>query len=226
MAFLDNIYSGKYYRYKTMTSDEIPATRIRLQHLYFYNFLIAVLITAVCFVLVSVIAGNLLNIKKSADTMSFYKLWSILAPSATTTLILGFAFAALIRTSRLQNPKYVRHAIRSFPWVIGSVQGGLLLVNLDNDEMDHNPKAMAMAQLASISNITSGEKALENLLQDGPFKKLSLKKGIKSDIEAYYILSVCEILHEQAHIGNTAFFSSPTPLEQYIKINHQKEEVK
>ena len=226
MAFLDNIYSGKYYRYRTLTTEEIPAARTRLQHQYFYNFIISSLLTSIVFVLISIIIGKLMDIRHSTNIIRFYKIWNTLMPSLATTLIFSFAFITLLRTRHLKYIEHVKHAIRSFPWVIGSVQGGLLLVNLDIDNMDCDPKAEAMTQLSSISNIAYGQKTLTALLQYGPFKKFQLKKRINSDTEALYILAVCEILNEQNRIGNSAFFTSPKPLDLYIKINHQKEDLK
>lgn len=220
MVYMNRIYSGKYYSYKSCTGNEFSAVRTQLHYRYWRDYIIMVSGLFIFYIGGAYLSNALISIPHGWFA-TFHQLWTLWAPTVIIVIILGLTVSLIRCLARLKDIAYIHKILLSYPWVIGEVPDGYLSINLDLDEtaLSQVTEDRVKELLSSIERIPDGRKVLMSLIQIGPHSKTNPDK-VKSEEQFLYILALCEIILEQSEAGNRSFFMDDAPLDSYKKICH------
>lgn len=214
MKYIDKIYSGKYYIYKSKPTDEIVLFRKWFQQRYLFNWLyITAFILMVSWIL-SCFSEGLMH------TASALQAFYLLLPSTVTVLILGLSVITVRKLQLAKNDTFIRRKISTLPWIIGELplEQGYLMINLDLEEDTEDLLVAATALIEELNDVEGFGSTAALLLKVSPWK--DLHRIIKQKDQLPRILAVLEIMNEQRAAGNQNFFTQPDPLSYFAKVTH------
>lgn len=216
-TYIDGIYSGKYYIYKSNSANQTILFRKWFRQRYIFNWLYMSFAVLIISLLLSGPASRFFTYGPTVLRALF-----LLIPSTATILILGLSVITFIKLSLIKQDSFIQEKIIHMPWIIGEILNGqgYLMVNLDlelEEESEHLLK-IATTLIEELHDIDGFTATAALLLNINP--KKGLGEIIKQKDQIPRLLAVLEIMKEQNAAENHGFFSRSDPLNYFIKISH------